>query len=165
MKKTILILILVVYVASIAIVNFFGLEIKVFDGITYVESIECSTITVQNENPVTLEPRQQLHGSPLFIFDFIPAPDDAPYTSDDESIISNPNAVQINYEVFPHLADETGVKFEYDANAAEGVVVFHEMSRTFVFLKPNKILTITVRSTDGSNKSTQIQVMGRISNK
>ena len=52
-------------------------------------------------------------------------------------------------------------KFEYDLNAAEGLVVFHEISRTFVFLKPNKIITITIRSTDGSNKSTQIQVMGR----
>ena len=162
MKKTIIIIILVVYIASIAVVNFFGLEIKVFDGITYVDNIECSTITVQNENPVTLEAKQQLHGHPLFIFDFIPASEDNPYTTEDESIISNPNAVQINYEVFPHLADETGVKFEYDLNAAEGVVVFHEISRTFVFLKPNKIITITIRSTDGSNKSTQIQVMGRI---
>lgn len=162
MKKTIIIIILIVYIASIAIVNFFGLEIKVFDGITYVDSIECSTITVQNENPVTLEAKQQLHGHPLFIFDFIPASEDKPYTAEDESIVSNPNAVQINYEVFPHLADETGVKFEYDLNAAEGLVVFHEISRTFVFLKPNKIITITIRSTDGSNKSTQIQVMGRI---
>lgn len=165
MKKTILIIILVVYVASIAIVNFFGLEIKIFDGITYVERIECATITVQNENSITLEPKQLLHGQPLFVFDFVPASEDNPYTSEDESIITNPNAVQINYEVFPHLADETGVKFEYDLNAAEGVVVFHEMSRTFVFLKPNKIITITVRATDGSNKSTTIQVMGRISNK
>ena len=161
MKKTIIIIILIVYIASIAIVNFFGLEIKVFDGITYVDSIECSTITVQNENPVTLEAKQQLHGHPLFIFDFIPASEDKPYPAEDESIVSNPNAVQINYEVFPHLADETGVKFEYDLNAAEGLVVFHEISRTFVFLKPNKIITITIRSTDGSNKSTQIQVMGR----
>ena len=164
MNKTLIIIILVVYIASIAIVNFFGLEIKVFDGITYVESIECATITVQNENPVTLEPKQQLHGKPLFVFEFIPAPEDAPYTTEDESIITNPNAVQINYEVFPHLADETSVKFEYDLNAAEGVVVFHEVSKTFVFLKPNKIITITVRSTDGSNKSTQIQVVGRVPN-
>ena len=162
MKKTILILILVVYIASIAVVNFFGLEVKVFDGIKYVESIKCSTITVQNENSVTLEAKQQLHGKPLFIFDFIPASDDAPYTTDDESIITNPNAIQINYEVFPHTADEIGVKFEYDANAADGVVVFHEVSKTFIFLKPNKIITITIRSTDGSNKSTTIQVMGRI---
>ena len=109
MKKTIVIVLLVVYIASIAVVNFFGLEIKIFDGITYVQEIKCNSVTVQNENPVTLEPKQMLGGKPLFIFEFIPADENNPYTTDDESIINNPNAVQINYEVFPHLANETGL--------------------------------------------------------
>ena len=56
MKKTMVIVILAVYIASIAVVNFFGLEIKQFDGITYVSDIICSSITVQNETPVTIEP-------------------------------------------------------------------------------------------------------------
>lgn len=162
MKKTIVILILVVYVASIAVVNFFGLEIKVNDGITYVSSIECKTITVHNENPVTLAPTQMLGEKPLFIFDFIPSADGSSYTAEEESIISNPNAIQINYEVFPHLADETGVKFEFDRSAMEGAIVFHDISHTFVFLKPNRMITVTIRATDGSNKSTQILIMGRI---
>jgi len=162
MKKTIVIVILVVYIASIAVVNFFGLEIKVFDGITYVDNIQCNSITVQNQDPVTLEAKQNLGGKPLFIFEFIPASEDEPYTTEDESIIYNPNAVHINYEVFPHLADETGVQFEYDKQAAEGVVVFHELSRTFVFLQPNQIVTVTIKAIDGSNKSTQIAIMGRI---
>ena len=162
MKKTIVIVILVVYIASIAIVNFFGLEIKVFDGVTYVEDIMCDTITVQNQTPVTLEPAQGLGGKPLFIFDFIPASDNAPYTTEDESIVKNPNAVQLNYEVFPHLADETGVTFEFDQAAHEGTVVFHELSRTFVFLQPNHIITVTVKAIDGSNKSTQVAIMGRL---
>jgi hypothetical protein len=162
MKKTIVIIILLIYIASIAVVNFFGLEVKVFDGITYVESIQCNTITLRNENPVTLSPKQTLGGKPLFIFDFVPAPEDQAYSDDDESIITNPNAIQINYEVLPHLADETGVKFEYDTAAMEGAVVFHELSHTFVFLKPNKVITITIKATDGSNKSTQICIMGRI---
>ena len=106
--------------------------------------------------------RQTLAGKPLFIFDFVPAPEDQPYSDDDESIIANPNAIQINYEVLPHLADETGVKFEYDTEAMEGAVVFHELSHTFVFLKPNKVITVTIKATDGSNKSTQICIMGRI---
>ena len=157
MKKTMVIIILVVFIASIAIVNFFGLEIKVFDGITYVEKIECNTITIQNENPVTLTPTRDLNGIPLFVFEFIPS-ENGEYTADEESIIKNPNAVQINYEVFPHIADETGVVFEYDQDS--NIAVFHELSRTFTFLKPNKIFTITVRSTDGSNKSTTISVIG-----
>ena len=157
MKKTMVIIILVVFIASIAIVNFFGLEIKVFDGITYVEKIECNTITIQNENPVTLTPTRDLNGIPLFVFEFIPS-ENGEYTADEESSLKHPNAVQINYEVFPHVADETGVVFEYDQNS--NIAVFHELSRTFTFIKPNKIFTITVRSTDGSNKSTTISVIG-----
>ncbi len=162
MKKTIVIVLLVVYIASIAVVNFFGLEVKVFDGITYVQEIQCNTVTVQNEDSVTVESKQMLGGKPLFIFDFIPAPENAPYTAEDESIINNPNAVQINYEVLPHLADEAGVKFEYDREAMEGAVVFHELSKTFVFLQPNRAITITLRAIDGSNASTQIVIMGRV---
>ena len=159
MKKTIIIIILAVYIASIAIVNFFGLEIKVFDGITYVTDIQCESITVQNENPITIISSYSIGGKPLFEFDFIPPPVDDPYTTDDESIIKNPNAVQINYEVFPHLADNTGVKFEFDRNANEGVVVFHELSRTFVFLKPDRMVDITIKSTDGSNVSIHIKLI------
>ena len=159
MKKTIIIIILAIYIASIAIVNFFGLEIKVFDGITYVTDIQCESITVQNENPITIESLYSIGGKKLFEFDFIPAPEDAPYTDDDESIIKNPNAVQINYEVFPHLADDTSVKFEFDKTANEGVVVFHELSRTFVFLKPNRMVDITIRATDGSNVSIHIKLI------
>lgn len=161
MKKTLVIVILAVYIASIAVVNFFGLEIKVFDGVTYVEGIECKTVTLHNENSIILEPEYyDKNGIPVFVFDFIPASEDAPYTEDPESIISNPNAIQINYEVLPHLADETGVKFVYDENSMAGSVVFHELSRTFVFLKPNRIYTITIKAIDGSNKSTQIKIMG-----
>ena len=162
MKKAILIIILVVYIASIFVVNFFGLDIKVFDSVTYVEEIRCDTITVQNQNPVTLPPKQSLGGNPLFIFDFVPNADGSDYTSDSESIIYNPNAVQINYEVFPHLADETGVQFEYDKDAMEGVVVFHEVSHTFVFLQPNRAITVTIKAIDGSNASTTVVIMGRI---
>ena len=71
MKKTIVIVLLVVYIASIAVVNFFGLEVKVFDGITYVQEIQCNSVTVQNEDPVTIESKQNLGGKPLFLFDFI----------------------------------------------------------------------------------------------
>ena len=159
MKKTMVIVILVIYIASIAVVNFFGLEIKIFDGITYVESIECNSVTIQNENQVTLTPARDLNGIPLFIFEFIPSAD-GDYTIDEESILKNPNAVQINYEVFPHVADETGVVFEYDQSS--NVAVFHELSRTFTFLKPNKIFTVTIRSTDGSNKSTTISIVGTL---
>ncbi len=159
MKKIIVVLILVVYIASIAVVNFFGLETKVFDGITYVNDIQCNSVTLQREDPITLDPEDYLlGGKKVFLFNFIPAAEGHSYTTDDESIITNPNAVKINYEVFPHLADERGVIFEFDKEANKGVVVFHEISRTFVFIKPNRGITITIKAIDGSNISTQIYI-------
>ena len=165
MKKIIVILILVVYIASIAVVNFFGLETKIFDGITYVSDIQCNSVTLQRENPIVLDPEDYLlKGKKVFKFDFIPAPEGNPYTTENDSIISNPNTVQINYEVLPHLADERGVKFEVDLEGSEGVVFYHEISKTLVFIKPNRGITVTLKSQDGSNISTQIYILGILNN-
>lgn len=163
MKKTIVIIILAVYIASIAIVNFFGLEVKVFDGITYVTNIQCETVTLHNEDSKELTPSQRLTGDiPLFEFVFIPAPDGQEYTDSPESIINNPNAIELNYVVIPYNADETSVKFEYDEESMQGLAVFREDIRTIVFLKPGKIFTITIKATDGSEKSTTIAVRGKL---
>ena len=163
MKKTIVVIILAVYIASIAVVNFFGLEIKVFDGITYVTSIQCNTVTLQNETPVELDPETYLSGDvPLFVFDFTPSADGTEYTDEDESVLNNPNVLQLNYEVFPHLADDAEVRLDFDEAAMEGFVIYHEASRSFIFLKPNKIFTITIKAMDGSNVSTQVSIMGRL---
>lgn len=162
MKKTIVIIILAVYVASIAVVNFFGLEVSMFDGVTYVESIQCDSVLFHGDNSKKLLPTQYVgkNGNiPLFIFEFIPNEDGGNYTSDADALDSNPNIIQINYEIFPHLADEAGIKFEYDENA--GTAIFHELSSSFIFLKPNKMLTVTIKATDGSNVSTQVCIMGR----
>lgn len=162
MKKTIVIIILAVYVASIAAVNFFGLETKVFDGTTYVESIECNSITARGNGDAEIAPQPTLiGGARYFVFDFLESSPDNPYTTDAESILSNPNAIVINYEVLPHLADDRSVKFIYDESA--DYVVFHELSRSFIFLKPNKMLTVTIKANDGSNVSTTIKIMGRVS--
>ena len=157
MKKTIIILILVVYVASIAVVNFFGLEIKVFDGIEYVTNIQCDTITVHRENEQVLTPSMYLGETPVFEFDFIPSSDEGGYTDDPSSVAFNPNAVELNYEIFPHLAAETDVKFEYDEEAMAGIAVFREDLRTLIFLKDG-MFTITIKAEDGSNVSTTIKI-------
>ena len=41
-----------------------------------------------------------------------------------------------------------------------GVAVFREDIRTLIFLKPGKMFTITIKSTDGSNKSTAVEIIG-----
>lgn len=159
MKKTIVIIILVVFIASIAVVNFFGLEIKQFESVNYVTAIQCDTVIFHGDNSKVLQPSSFVGKegkTPYFIFDYIPADPENPYTM--ENLESNPNIVQVNYEVMPHLADESGVVFEYDIDS--GIAVYHELSGSFIFLKPDLPLTITIRATDGSNVSTQIRIKG-----
>ena len=164
MKKTIVIVILVVYIASIAVVNFFGLKIKEFDHVEYVQEIKCDSITVLNETPVTVspyipEPDANGIAIPEFYFDFIPGT----YTADAASIASNPNRVRLDYEVLPHAADGSNVGFVFqDTFDKDGnlLVDFDEATQTFVFLAPIEMIEVTLKSTDGSNIKTTIRIMG-----
>ena len=58
MKKAIIVIICAIFIASIAIVNFFGLEIAIFEGDTYVSDIEIENLTVMNGgDPYEIEPQ------------------------------------------------------------------------------------------------------------
>ena len=162
MKKTLVIIILAVYIASIAVVNFFGLQVRIFDGITYVSEIQCNTVTLLGENGRQIQPAQTL-ADPMFgkvdvfIFDFIPSPDGEPYTMD--NLESNPNIIQLNYEVWPHLADVQEVEFIYDKES--GVVVYHELSKSFIVLKSGEAFDIILKSADGSNITEKVKIFSR----
>ena len=161
MKKTIVLIILAVYIASIAVVNFFGLQVRIFDGITYIEGIQCDTVYFHGNNSELLKPVKFLDGDiPLFVFDFIPPEDpNKPYTTDPESLTSNPNVIQLNYEIFPHRATDSAIVFEYDKNAE--YAVYHELSGAFIFLKSDVVLDVVIRAVDGSNVSTRIAIYCR----
>ena len=162
MKKTIVIVILVVYIASIAVVNFFGLKIKEFDHVEYVSEIKCETITVLNENPVTVgvhAVEKDSEGVEIIEFRFPFTKGD--YTTDPASLASNPNVVRINYEVLPHLADDSQIAFEFDQEGLAEIVYFDEETQTFVFLKRLKRIEVTIKATDGSNVKTRLKIMGK----
>ena len=155
MKKTIVIVILVVYIASIAVVNFFGLAIKEFDGVEYVQEIKCNGITVLNETPKTYGVDETAQEEfPVYKFEFI----NGDYTKEPENLASNPNAVRIDYEVLPHTADGSKVTFEFEE---KNYVHFDEATRTFIFLRNNRSLTVTLVATDGSNVRTTIIIKSR----
>ena len=125
-----------------------------------VEYIMCDSIIFHGDNSKVLYPTKYagIHGNiPVFEFNFIPADENKPDSLD--NLWTNPNVIQINYEILPHIADAQDVEFEY--NEDSGVAVYHELSGSFVFLKPDVALTITIRAIDGSNISTQIRIKGR----
>lgn len=52
MKKSTILLIILIYLASIVVIGFFGMKIKVYDEIKYVKNIEMS-VEAENENMFT----------------------------------------------------------------------------------------------------------------
>ena len=52
MKKSTLILIMIIYVASIVVINFFGLNVKVYNEVINVTSVECINETDEKANVV-----------------------------------------------------------------------------------------------------------------
>lgn len=144
MKKSVLVLILLIYVASIVVIGFFGVQIGTFNVTLYVQDIE-----LLNED--------------VFINDN----DTEDYKEDDEYFISiffqpyeneqdNPNYVQLMYKVYPEDATYRGVTFVHAENSKAtvngiGTVIFTGKTT----------LTIYITSTDGTNVRQKVNVVAR----
>ena len=133
MKKSVVILILVIYLASVALVSFFGLQYKTFDEIIYTEKIE-------------------------FLNDDIKTMDDGSLyavVKQDES--TGLWVYQIKYRVYPDNATNSEVEYIYDkqkpgvtVDTTTGVVTFEERGALKVTIKPKDgtdiSATVTLRA-------------------
>ena len=161
MKKTVVVIILAIFIASVAIVNFFGLEIKQYDGETYVGSIEVSDVIFLGDNNTPLVPKLMADGSLYYAFDYIPPESGEEYSMDDPN---NRNMVRLDFI----LVSEEGKTLPYDDGRIDyiysedsGVAFFHDGTGSFVFLKPNQLFTITLKATDGHGAKTKVVVMAQ----
>ena len=127
----------------------------------YVEEVKCDSITLLHEPPIVVEKYKNVREGEcdMFFFEFIKAPEGTSYTTDPESLANNPNKVRINYELFPEGVSDPKVVFLYDETIAN-YVYFDEETETFVFLQRRKMLTVTIKSADGSNVKIDIKIMG-----
>ncbi|MBR2442028.1 MAG: hypothetical protein IKB20_03075 [Clostridia bacterium] len=155
MKKTVIIAILLIYLGSIVLVNFFGLNVKNFEGTKYVESITCEVIH-RGEDPKEIKAVQDPTDDVVWqIFDFIPG------YYDETNIDANPNTVQILPHVYPETADNTEVKLIYDKETTSEYCHVNETAKTVTFLEPDKGITIEIVSADGSNIKTRVFILPR----
>ena len=129
MKKSVVIIIALIYVASIALVSFFGLQHKVFEEVIPVERVE-----ITNEG----QKQSETHG---------------------DYIVIRPNEkgerrIKIDYHVYPENASNTKVDFAYEqvdyASVAEYGVV--------TFTSPG-VLKVRIIATDGSNAEDTITII------
>ena len=126
MKKSVVILIALIYVVSIALVSFFGLQFKVFNEIIPVESIELLNKPTDYQEKTNSE-TGELEIIPYFVI--------------------SPNAngervFQIEVRVHPDDATDKKVEYSYDTSktfvtvSEDGLVRFERAGAVTVYITP-----------------------------
>ena len=161
MKKTVILAIFIAYIASILIVQFFGLKVVEMQGNVYISEIEVSGFEFTNRDD-SVEAKYKMgvrlsdaagNETNHYAGYFIPGT----YDMSEESLASNPNRVKITYNIVPYNATNKELSFAYDKKAVEGTVYFDENTYEFVFLKP-KTVSIIITSQDGSTVRADIGI-------
>lgn len=152
MKKIVVIMIVGLYIGSIFLVNFFGLQYVTHELNVYVTEIECKTITKVSTNKDTPGKYNESKGCLAFTV-FLDEPEK--YTMD--NLKDNPNTFRINCTAYPENAANRNVSLLFDG-AGEGTE-FHidneEMTITFF---ESTGVTVTLKAADGSNVKTKIYI-------
>ena len=133
MKKSVIILIALIYVASVALVSFFGLQFKVFEEVISVEKVEITNEGQKNN--------EQLG----------------------DYVVIYPNEkgewrYQIQYHVYPDNATNSAVDFIYDTQTP-GVTV--DAATGLITFERKGALTVTLKPKDGSNISATLTIRAR----
>ncbi|MBR1867759.1 MAG: hypothetical protein IJ800_04170 [Clostridia bacterium] len=154
MKKVVVILIGAIYIGSVFIVNFFGLQINFFSDHIYQEKIECNSITLFSggRSGDTVESKIGDDGVKRFSIKFI----EGEYTKEEDSLKSNPNTVRLDYRVYPDNATDKSVRII--AEDSKYYVVDNAM-KTITFLDAPLGVHITISSADGSDLSEKIYII------
>jgi hypothetical protein len=131
MKKSVVIVIALIYIASIALVSFFGLQYKVFNEVIPVERVE-----ITNEG----QKQSETLGDYIVI----------------RQNEKGERRIKIDYHVYPENASNTKVDFAYEqvdyATVDEYGVV--------TFTSPG-VLKVTVIATDGTNVQDSITIIAQ----
>ena len=131
MKKAVVVIIVLIYIASIALVSFFGLQFKVFEEVIPVERIE-----ITNDGQKTSETQG----------DYIVISPDA----------NGERRIKIDYHVYPENASNTKVDFAYEE--VEGVTVDEYGLVTF---SKSGAIKVRVIATDGSNAEDTLLIIAK----
>lgn len=142
MKKTVIIAIFIVYLASILAVQFFGFPATVPESGVYIEGITITDVTLSNREEgnydTVYKGSDKTSGVPSYSFKFI----SGDYTNDEESLANNPNRVKISYLLEPVDADPDYLVYVVNN---QNVVVLEETAE-LVFLKRGSVNLILKES-------------------
>lgn len=147
MKKTVIIAIFIVYLASIVMVQLFAIPPSVPEGGAYVENLEITGVEIVNREEGDTQVRAMTNaqtGEIWYWFYFVPCTD-GEYTRDEASLASNPNRIRINFDLTPDDATK-----EYLAYVLNNDNVVHITGTSeLVFLKRVSV-TVEVKESKGN---------------
>lgn len=147
MKKTTTILIAIVFVASVAIISFFGMRIKVYNQIVPVTQIECL-----NKNDEQLNIRVKESNNTTII--------QTRFTTPADVVSQSGTMIQLYWRVLPDDATTKDVMFVYDKTNTRATIFKNENGEEtglVLFYKPC-ILDVKIMSTDGRRIIKEITV-------
>lgn len=138
MKKTVIIAIFIVYLASIVLVQIFGVPVSLPKGGAYIDGIEITGIELTNPadgQNTAIRTAEQSDGRIMYGFKFVAGE----YTIDEESLESNPNRVKINFILQPDDANVDYLEYIYDSSLNGVTYYVFEETAEIVFLKKGMI--------------------------
>ena len=141
MKKSVIILIALIYVVSIALVSFFGLQFKVFEEVIPVERIE-----ILNEpDDYLAKPNENGEGEVQVPYVFI------------EPNANGEYVYQLDYHVYPDDATNKKVNFSFDAETTKGVTISEDgLVRFDTSVEGySQYVTVYITPNDGGDFKTQ----------
>lgn len=131
MKKSIILLIFVIYVASIVIIGFFGVKLASYDPVIYVKQIE-----ILNDDL-----RTNADGDKYILHQFVEG---------------ELNVVTLFTKVWPENATKRNVTYSYSSNDKVEI----DKIGNVIFSAPTTV-TVYIRSQDGANITEKITIIAR----
>ena len=133
MKKSVVILIAIIYVASIALVSFFGLQYQTFFEVVYSESIELldPNIKVNNKGENYIVVNKNAEGE--FVY-------------------------KIEYRLHPDNATNDKVFFSYDEGKANQLSITVSEDGVVKFPSKGGTIVVTVMAADGTGVSAKLKI-------
>lgn len=160
MKKTVIIAIFLVYLASILAIQFFGTPTTLPDSGAYITKITVNTDKLEVINRGSGDKTIYKAGSDLYWFWFLPSAEEGGYTTDEASLSANPNKVRIDLTLEPEDADKDYLMFfvQHSGTAEKPYAVcrWEDEDLVLIFLQSD-LTTLTLKTTD-ANTETEVQV-------
>ena len=155
MKKTVIIAIVLIYLASILVVGFFGAQLEINNPVIYPDAMTLTGVAVDGDPDGVAEYGETLDEEQYFIFYFTPAAEGETYS--EENIATNPNKITPIIAFDPENTTNQAVTVNVSKNAN---VLLDEETGTLVFLDKT-FVTVTVTSKQNTNLTVTFLVQAK----